>query len=102
MNLCLMDVIPVGGNNMNIQDRLQLLYTLEQAAYDLVRKISDELPKGTKVRVREMNYFSGKFEEQVLTVNKVTYYESELSIQCESDDGLISYYGTDVDIEVIK
>lgn len=64
MNLCLMDVIPVGGNNMNIQDRLQLLYTLEQAAYELVRKISEELPKGTKVRVREMNYFSGKLKNK--------------------------------------
>ncbi|HDS0645037.1 TPA: hypothetical protein QDV94_000755 [Escherichia coli] len=49
---------------MNIQDRLQLLYTLEQAAYELVRKISEELPKGTKVRVREMNYFSGKLKNK--------------------------------------
>ncbi|WAE77033.1 hypothetical protein vBEcoMphAPEC6_00880 [Escherichia phage ph0011] len=102
MNRSLMDAIPVGGNNMNIQDRLQLLCTLEQAAYELVNKISEELPKGTRVRVREMDYVTGEIEEKVLTVVKVTYYESELSIQCKSDNGYISYYGTDIEMEVIK
>ena len=102
MNLCLMVEIPVGGNNMNIQDRLQLLHTLEEAAFELVNKIAQELPKGTNIRVREMDYLTGEIEEKVLTVIKVTYYESELSIQCKSDNGYVSYYGTDVDIEVIR
>ena len=81
---------------------MQLLHTLEEAAFELVNKIAQELPKGTKVRVREMDYLTGKIDEKVLTVIKVTYYESELSIQCNSDNGYVSYYGTDVDIEVIK
>lgn len=102
MNLCPVDAIQVGGNNMNIKDRLQLLYTIEQAAFELVNKISEELPKGTIVRVIDRDYESGEIEELVLTVNKVTYYESELAIQCISEDGKIYYYDTGVDIEVIK
>lgn len=97
-----MDVIQVGGNNMNINDRLQLLYTIEQAAFELVNKISKELPKGTIVRVRERNYESGEIEELLLTVNRVTYYESELTIECKSVDGQTYFYDTGVDIEVIR
>ena len=91
---------------MDLKHKLEVLKAVEDAAYDLVKELAAILP-GKKILFKKEDYSSGDYNnpdmiEKIVTVETVSYYESELTIRCKDSKGNFEYLSSYVDMEILE